>query len=148
MKKKFQPRRYAVGFFSDHFQVIIDETESAEIDHAEESEPDETIIRPRPKDTGDENRTDDENAAHGRRSLFAAVQFGKSMHFFGGANRLADFQRDQFADDEISEEKGEHERGDRRRDRAKCDVGKDVEAVNLLTQVMEVVHHEAIPSAD
>ena len=95
----------------------------------EESEPDETIIRPRPKDTGNDNRADDEHAAHRWRSLFSAVQFGKATHFFGGANRLADFERDEFADDEVSEEKREHERRDRRRDRAKGDVGENIEAV-------------------
>ena len=51
LEEQFQPAADAVGFFLRDFQVIVDETERAEIDHAEESEPDETIIRPRPEDT-------------------------------------------------------------------------------------------------
>ena len=54
LENQFQPAADAVGFLLRDLQVIIDETESAEIDHAEENEPDEAIIRPRPEDTGDE----------------------------------------------------------------------------------------------
>ena len=53
------------------------------------------------------------------------------MHFVRGPDRLADLERDQFPDDEIAEGERENESRDRRRDRAKRHVTKDVEAFDL-----------------
>ena len=69
----------------------------------------------------------------------------RRSHFLGAANRLADFERDQFSNDVIPKEQREDERGDRRRNRAKSDVKENVEAADLLAQAMEIIHHRACP---
>src|SRR5215218_4485367 len=63
------------------------------------------------------------------------------MHFRRSADGLPDFERDQFADDEITRDERDGERGDGRRDRAKGDVSKDVERTDVVAQEMEVIHH-------
>ena len=104
LTNQLDPAADAVGFLLRDLQIIIDKPERAEINHAEEGEPDEAVIRSRPERHSKEHRADHEHAAHRRRALFAAVQFGQPMHFVRRADRLADLQRDQFADDEIAEE--------------------------------------------
>ena len=93
MEKKFDPAAYAVGFFLCYFEIIINEAKHAEIDHGEESEPDEPIVRTRPEKTGNENSANYQDAAHRRRSLFAPVQFCKPVNLSCLANRLAEFER-------------------------------------------------------
>ena len=43
------------------------------------------------------------DAAHGRRPLFRAVQFRQVTNFLRAPDRLAHLQRNQFADDEVAE---------------------------------------------
>ena len=65
---------------------------------------------------------------------FAAMQFREAMHFGGGADRLADLERNQLANDEIAEYERERESSDRRRDGAERDVGEDIEPDELAAQ--------------
>src|SRR3954470_1659662 len=69
------------------------------------------------------------------------------MDFVGRADWLTDLERDQFADDKVPEGKRENEGGDRRGDSAKGDVTENVESFDVVTQEMEVIHHEATSAA-
>ena len=82
----------------------VREIERTQIKHAEQSEPDEAIVRTRPQKAGKKNGADDEHATHGRRSLLAEVQFCQPVDFFRRANRLAQLERRQLADDEVPED--------------------------------------------
>src|SRR5882724_6147269 len=69
------------------------------------------------------------------------------MDLFFRSNRLTNFQRDQFANHEISERERENERGHRSRDGAERNVTENVEAFDLLTEEVEVIHHRENSSA-
>src|SRR5688572_31956970 len=70
---QFDPAADSGGFFLGDLQVIIHETERAEIDHAEKRQPNETIVQACPDEAREHDRTDDEDAAHRRHTLFGAV---------------------------------------------------------------------------
>src|SRR6202011_5406023 len=141
LKKKFHPATYAVGFFLCDFEIIINETEHAEINHGEKSEPDEAIVWTRPKKTGNKNSANNHDAAHRRRSLFATVQLRKPMNLGSLANWLAELERRQNANDEIPEQERDHERSDRRGHGAKGDVRENVECADLVAEPVKIVHH-------
>ncbi len=104
LKKDFHAPTDAGRFFLCYFQVVIGEPHSAEVNHAKKCQPNEAIIGTRPEQTGSEHGADNQNAAHCGRSLFAAVQFRKSMDFGSLSNRLAELEQGQFSNREVSEE--------------------------------------------
>ena len=59
----------SVGLFLGDLEVVVRKPEPAETDHGEKGEPDEAVIRPRPEDAREDDRADDQHAAHGRRAL-------------------------------------------------------------------------------
>ncbi len=103
MKKQFEPAADAIGFLLGDLQVVVRKPERAEINHAEKGQPNEAVVRPRPENTREHDRADDENAAHRGHALFGAMQFGQPMHFVRRPDRLTDLERNQFPDDEIAE---------------------------------------------
>ena len=122
--------------------------EDAEINRLRARGRREAVIRSRPQETREHDGADHENAAHRRHALFGAVQFSQPMHFVRRPDRLAGLERNQFPDDEIAEGQRKNERRDRRCDRAKRHITKDVEAFDLLTQEMEVIHHGVTSAVD
>ena len=112
LKNKFDAAGHAVGLFLRDLQVIVHEAERAEINHAEQG-------RARRNDYPGRAQSKLERKTAPMMStppmvgvpLLGAVQFGQPMDFFRGANRLADFERGQFANDAIAE----NERDARRR---------------------------------
>ncbi len=145
LENQLQPPADAVGFLLDDLQVVIDEPKHTEIDHAEKDEPNERVIRPRPDDRRDNDRADDEHAAHRRRACFAAMQLGQVPHL--GRSRIGcpTFSEINFPDDVVAEEKRNREGGDGRQDRAERDVIENIEALELLRQAMQEKHHDAQP---
>jgi hypothetical protein len=77
--------------------------------------------------------------------LFSSVEFGQASHFFDAADGLADLERDQFSDDEIPENQTQRECSHSRRDRAKSNVKKNIEAPDLIAQAMKIEHHRMFP---
>src|SRR2546423_12795242 len=63
------------------------------------------------------------------------------MNFGRLPNRLAEFERGQHSNHEISEQQRENKCRDRGCDCAKGDVKENVEAANLVAQAMKKVHH-------
>jgi hypothetical protein len=61
---------------------------------------------------------------------------------------LFDFQCPQLCDNEISKHQGGQECGDRRSNGPEGDVKKNVEPDEVATQVMEVVHHGEVTTAE
>src|SRR4029450_5699174 len=131
----------ALGFLLGHLEVIIGKAEPAEIDHAEEDQPDEPIIWPRPQQAGHNHGADYQHATHGGRALFNAVQLSQAMDFGCSANRLTDFQRGQFANNEISKNQRAEEGGDGGGNRPERDIKENVEPNEVFAQPMEIVHH-------
>jgi hypothetical protein len=147
LDEKFQSPADAIGFLLGDLQVIVHKTERAEHGHGEKSEPDKAIIRTRPKHGGKHDRADDQDPTHGGDARLGAVQFRQSMDFMGRANRLADLERDQFADDEISAEERERERRDRGRDAPEGDVGENVQRSEFVAPEMQIKHHGELLTA-
>jgi hypothetical protein len=58
---------------------------------------------------GDQHGAEDQHAAHGGRADFAAVEFGELVNLGGGADRLADLERDQLADHARAEDQRKDE---------------------------------------
>src|SRR5205085_7465768 len=141
LKEQFDATADAVGFFLCNFEIIVNETEHAEIDHGEEREPDEAVVGTRPEKTGNEDRSDNQDAAHGRRSLFSTVQFRETMDLRRLANRLAKLERSQNSDHEVSKQKREKKRRDRTRDGAKRDIKENVEAADLVAEEVKIIKH-------
>src|SRR6202011_2852396 len=90
LKKKFDPATYAVGFFLCDLEIIINETEHAEINHGEKSEADEAIVWTRPKKTEKKSGPNNRAPAHRGRSFFPPVQPRKPMNLGSLANWLAE----------------------------------------------------------
>src|SRR5947207_10764232 len=63
------------------------------------------------------------------------------MNFGGLANWLAEFERGQHSNHEISEQERENKCRDCGRDRAKRDVKENVEAADLFAEAMKIIHH-------
>src|SRR5438874_1718981 len=63
------------------------------------------------------------------------------MNFGGLANWLAEFERGQHSNHEISEQERENKCRDCGRHRAKRDVKENVEAADLFAEAMKIVHH-------
>jgi hypothetical protein len=66
----------------------------------------------RPEQRGNHHGAEQQHPAHRRCPAFSSMQVGKLAHFLLGADRLPDFERDQFPDDEITEQEAEQERSD------------------------------------
>ena len=72
------------------------------------------------------------NSAHRRRAAFAFVQRGEFVDFVGGADRLADLEFGEFADDEVAHPEAQEKR---RQTRAACsggDVFEDVKRAEIV----------------
>src|SRR4029077_3626440 len=145
LRRQFHPARDAVGFFLGDFEIVVEKSEDTQIEHADQEEPDEAIIGTGPEHAGEEDGADDQHATHGGGALFSTVQFGQTSYFFDAADGLADFERDQFSDDEIPKNQRQRERGHSCRNRAKSNVKENVETADLITQAMEIEHHRAFP---
>ena len=104
LEEQLESATDASRFFLRNLQIIIRKSERTQIKHAEQSEPDEAIVRTRPQKAGKKNGADDEHATHGRRSLLAEMQFCQPVDFFRPANRLTQLERRQLADDEVPED--------------------------------------------
>src|SRR6266513_2065919 len=148
LEQKFNPAVNPFGFLLRDFQIIVGEPEPAQVNHAEQREPDELIVETRPKDARNNYGANNQHAAHRRRALLHALQFGEAVDFRRSSNRLFDFQCSQLFDDEISKNQGGQKSSDRRSNGPESDVKKNVEADELSTQVMEVVHHGEITNAE
>src|SRR5262249_1325844 len=72
----------------------------------------------------------------------------QAMDFFRPPNRLASLEPYQFPNDRFSKNKREQKSRDRSRHRSEGYVEKDVEALNLVTQKMEVIHHAVTPPVE
>ncbi len=78
-----------------------------------------------------QDRADDQHAAHGGRALFAAVQFRETMNLFRARESVDLFSaRINFANDEIAEQKRDDESGHRGSYGPEGDVKENVEPVN------------------
>src|SRR4030095_3842560 len=73
LKNQFDPAADAVGLLLRDLEVIISETESTEINHAKQEQPNETVIEASPAKTGHNAGADNQHATHGGRSLFTTV---------------------------------------------------------------------------
>src|SRR5688572_124335 len=73
LRYQLDPATDPSGLLLRDLQVIVHETERSEIDHAEERQPDETIVRARPDQTREDDRADDQHAAHRGHTLLGAV---------------------------------------------------------------------------
>src|SRR5262249_44436088 len=132
-----------IGFLLRDFQEVVDKPECTEIEHAEKREPDERIVRPGPEDRRKNYCPDNQDSAHRRSALFSTMQLGQLPNLSGVANRLTNFQRDEFANDVVAEKKRDHEGRDCGQHSPKGDIIKNVEAFELLCQSMEIKHHGA-----
>src|SRR6266480_4431138 len=70
------------------------------------------------------------------------------MNFRRSANRLPQFQRDQYSNYEVSKNQREQERRHRRGNSSERDIKENVEADEPIAQVMEKVHHGELATAD
>ena len=77
----------------DQLGVVVIKADSTEADKAAHSDPDINIAKIRPEESGDENRNDDQQAAHGGSASLGFVGLGAVF-----ANELADGQFTQFTD--------------------------------------------------
>src|SRR5438094_389708 len=127
------------------FEVVVEKSEDAEVKHAEKNEPNEPIIGAGPEDAGEEDGPDDEHATHGGSTLFAAVQFSQTANFLDATDGLADFERDQFANDEIPKNQTEREPRHGRCNGTESDIKENVEPADLIAQAMEKEHHRRFP---
>ena len=141
MENELQASADTLRLFLSDFEVVISESERAKINHAEQGEPDEAVVGTRPDEAGCKDRSDNEYAAHGWRSLLPAMEVGKTMNFCRGANRLSQLQCSQFSDDEISKNERDQKSCYRRGDGSERDIKENVEPNELIAQSMEVVNH-------
>src|SRR5438552_18495529 len=89
LKNQFDPAADAIGLLLRHLEIIISESESTEINHAHQDQPNEAVIEARPHETGHKDGPYNQHATHGRRSLLAAMEFSKTMNFRRSADRLS-----------------------------------------------------------
>jgi hypothetical protein len=76
------------------------------------------------------------------------LQFGQPVDFRRSSNRLFDFQCPQLCDNEISKNQRGQKCGDRRSNGPEGDVKENVEANEVATQMMEVVHHGEVRTSE
>ena len=145
---EFDPAVNPFGFLLRDLQIIIGEPEPAEVNHAEQREPDELVVETRPEDAGHNDGANHQHAAHRRCALLHPLQFGEAVDFRRSSNRLFDFQCPQLCDNEISKNQRGQKCSDRRSNGPEGDVEKNIEPDELPTQVMEVVHHGEVTNAE
>src|SRR5207253_1682128 len=102
LKNEFDPAADAVGLFLCDLEVIIREAKRPEIDHAEQSQPNELVVEASPHNTRHENGADNQHTSHGRCALLNAMQLCQTMNFCCSANRLSQLQGSQYSNDKIS----------------------------------------------
>src|SRR6185369_3528183 len=88
----------------------------------------------------------DQHATHRRGSGFLAMQFVKLVDLLLGANRLAELEGDEPANDPVAANEGNQERGRGRGDSAKRDVLKNIESLPEISaaaigEFVQVEHH-------
>ncbi len=148
LESEFNPAVNPFGFLLRDFQIIIGEPEPAEVNHAEKREPDELIVETRPEDARDNDGADHQHAAHGRRALFTPCS--SASRWTSAAPRIGcpTFSAIRFSIMKFPKISVSQKRGDRRSNGAEGDIKKNVEPDELLTQVMEVVHHGEVTNAE
>ena len=127
LPSEFEAGGDAFGILFADLEVVVVEAEEAEADGGEEDGPDEDVIPFGPEESGDDDGGEDENAAHGGGAGFFAVEFEEFVDLFSGADGLADFEGDQFADEAVAKQQGEDKGGESRAACAEGVVFEDVE---------------------
>ena len=115
------------GVLLADFEVVVSEAEGSETECGEQDDPHHDVVPLRPQQRGENDGAEDQNASHGRRAGFFAVEFGELVHFLGGADGLPDLQGDQFADELVPKHQREHEGRDGGPARAEGVVFEEVE---------------------
>ena len=102
--------------------VVVEKADEAESEHHHDDEPDVADGQIGPEERGDRDGEDDQDAAHRRCPLFGEMGIRSVL-----ADGLADLERLELADQPGADDETDDERGDRRIDRPKGDVPKDIE---------------------
>src|SRR3984957_20149483 len=139
---KFGARRQAHTPFAHDFVVIVDETDRAESDGGADGQQDVSVAQIGPEQSGNDDRSDNQHAAHGGRSGFFLMSFGT---FF--ANVLFYLQRAQPLDNPGAQQQRKQQRGDAGDSGAHGDVAENVERAEVRPQqeIEKVVEHQREP---
>src|SRR5687767_5679492 len=124
-------------------QVIVDKSDGAEEHRRDRGDPDIWIAEIRPQQRRNEDRRQDQQPAHGRRSALGLVG-GRAIL----AHDLADLEVTQPANQPRAEQKAQHQGGQARARRAERDVLEDTQLGERVLELrQQVEEHQACPSA-
>ncbi len=113
LRGQLLPAPDALRVLLRHLLVVVGEADEAEEKHRAEHQPVEMVFGIAPEERADGHGEKDEDAAHGRRSLLAAVEIGQLAHLRLLPQGLPELQAGEQHDDPRPEEEGEDERGQR-----------------------------------
>ena len=99
LRPEFLPCREAEIALLRYFGVVVDEADGPEGEDAEQRQPDVGVAQVRPQKCRHDDRDDDQQAAHGRRTSFFAMRLRTFL-----ANLLAEAPFAQFANHERPEQ--------------------------------------------
>src|SRR5579862_209528 len=138
LKRKFGNGAQAEIAVQRDFFVVVDKADGTESDSGAESEHGVGISKVGPKQSGNGDGYDDENAAHGGRAGFGLVRLGT---FF--ANELLDLKSAKLFEDPGLHGERENQRGDAGDGGADGNVAEHVEGANVWVEsvIEEVVEH-------
>jgi hypothetical protein len=111
------------------FAVVVDPADRAKGDRHGQHDPHETVRKVTPQQRGDDDRNEDQRAAHRRRAGLRKMRLGTV-----GPNGLADFVRRELAYHRGADDERKYERGQACEHRAQRDVIEDIEDANVFTE--------------
>ena len=110
-------RAHALGVLVHHLAPVVHPADGAKAQRDQQHDPHEAVGQVEPEDGGDRDREQDQHTAHGGRAALADVGLHRVF-----ANRLADLQRSQAANEIRTGDQAHEQRGERGHDGAKRQV--------------------------
>ena len=144
LRGQFDAATHPLGIFPGDLEVIIHESERAQIHQRKQCHPHRRVGWLRPQQRGSHDAADDQHAAHRRRALFAAMGFKQLIDLFPGSHRLAELQRDQLADHLLAENDGKQKGGERGAHPTKGGIFEHAQWTEIPAENGKVIQHERV----
>ena len=118
--------------FFRYFGIVVDEADGAEGENAKQREPDVGIAEVGPQKSRDDDRDDDQQAAHGRRAGFFPMRLRALL-----TNLLAEAPVAQFANHEGPEQESQSQSRQARERNARRDEAEDAKRRDVSLKHMD-----------
>src|SRR5690606_14242504 len=142
-EQETDPRRDALGVLLGHLGIVVGKADQPEGQRHQQHDPDIGNVEPRPEKGGDQERRQDQQAAHGGRAGLGEMALRAVV-----ADRLAlALLPAPKVDQRAPEQEAEDQRSGEGPAGAEGDVAKKVEEPAVISETRKPVQHHSVPSA-